>query len=51
MTNVSVKVIEKIRTHISRSIIFFQNRAVYEINVEKVVAPEWSQVTTLGHVL
>ena len=41
------KVVEKIRTHILRSIIFFsfENRAVYEIMWRNIVLPDRPQIT------
>jgi len=45
MRNLSDKVVEKIKTHISLSITFFENSAVYEIMWKNTVAPEKVLVT------
>jgi hypothetical protein len=37
MTNVSEKVVEKIKTHILSSLTFFENRTVYEIKWKNFV--------------
>ena len=39
------KVVDKIKTHILCSIIFSENRAVYEILWKNVVQPDRSQMT------
>ena len=36
---------EKINTHILRSIFVSQNRVVYEIMFKNMVEPEWPQMT------
>ena len=40
MRNVQVTVVEKIKTHISYSVTFLENRAVYEIMSKNLVEPE-----------
>jgi hypothetical protein len=44
MRNVSEKIVEKIKTHISCSVIFSENRAVYEIMWKNMVEPDRPQM-------
>jgi hypothetical protein len=48
MRNVSDKIVEKIKTHLSSSVIFFLNRAVYEIMWKVIVQRGRPQITILG---
>jgi hypothetical protein len=45
MRNVSEKVVEKTKTHVLYSILFFLNRAVYEIMLENMEGPDRPQMT------
>ena len=45
MRNVSDKVVEKIKTHLLCSIVFFENLAIYEIMWKNMVHPDRPQMT------
>jgi len=45
MRNISDKFVEQIKTHFIYSMIFTENRAVYEIIWKNMVEPERSQMT------
>jgi hypothetical protein len=46
MRNVSGKIVEKIKTHILRSVnFFFENPSVYEMWEKKNVEPDWPMTT------
>jgi hypothetical protein len=46
MRNASEKFVEKIETHISCSVIFAENRAVYEVMWKNAVEPEVTDENT-----
>jgi hypothetical protein len=43
-----IKVVQKIKTHISCSVTFSNNRAVYEIMWKNMVQPDWSRENIIG---
>jgi hypothetical protein len=45
MRNILENVVEKIKTHISCSVTFFENLAIYEIMWKNMMEPERPQVT------